>query len=263
MRKNLGKIILLLSVVIAVAAIMAIKPILFPPGIGQSCLHTLEEIDIAKQYWALENNRPAGAEVTLTDLHPNYLREIPQCHRGGAYILGKIGEVPTCSISNNPWHQRSYFLNYSREEFVAGKRVCFKGDARSTDAGPIVDNGQKSFVVHGLGAWPLFHRNRKVTVFGVLSDGPPYVITKATYERGYYVSSSYASCIAIAKSVEGAKGTWALEHQKSAESKISMSELIKLGYFNRLPHCDSGGIFVIGTVNDAPTCTLHGDILRF
>ena len=78
--------------------------------------------------------------------------------------------------------ERHYFLNDSREEFVAGKRVRFAGYARNTKTGPVVENDQKSYAVQGLHAWPLLERNRKVTVFGIVSRGPAYAITKATYD---------------------------------------------------------------------------------
>src|SRR5947209_2617110 len=111
-------------------AIATAKTLLFPSGIGESCYATLEEIDIAKQYWALENNQPLGTGVNLSDLHPRYLHKIPRCPRGGTYVMGRVGELPLCSVTNNPWHQRHYLLNYSRQEFVTGKRVRFAGYAR-------------------------------------------------------------------------------------------------------------------------------------
>src|SRR6266436_5771450 len=147
------------AVLVVLLAIITVKPFLFPSGMYESCFATLEGIDIAKQYWAVENNRPLGTAVTLSDLYPRYLSEKPECPRGGTYALGRIGEDPVCSIKSNPWHQRHYFLNYSREEFVAGKRTRFAGYARNTKTGPVVENGQRRFPVRGLHAWSLLERN--------------------------------------------------------------------------------------------------------
>jgi hypothetical protein len=248
---------------VGILTVLAVKPVVSPSGMWESCFGTLEEIDIAKQYWALENDKPRGSEVTPADLQPRYLRDMPRCAKGGTYVLGKIGDHPTCSIRNNPWHQRHYFLNYAREEFVTGKRVRFIGYATNSATGPLVQFGSRSYAVDSPHRWGLLSRNRKVTVFGALSAGPPYTITNATFERGYFPCSSYAACIATAKQLQGAKDTWALEKQKPGDASVKMSDLREMEYFRHLPRCDSGGIYIIGKVDDAPTCTLHGDVLKY
>jgi len=246
-----------------VVILVALAKVGFPPsGMWESCYTTLEDIDIAKRYWALENNRPPGSAVVLSDLYPRYLRDYPRCPRGGAYTVGKTGELPFCSVRGSPWHERHYFLNYCREEFVTGKRVRFAGRARNVNGKPVVDNGQKLFVIEGFKPWSLLQRNRKVTVFGVLSNGFPHVINSATYERGYFVSSSFAHCITIAKQVDGSKSLWEIEKRKTDDDKVQISELFQLGYFQELPHCDSGGVYIIESIDKRPTCTLHGDVLQ-
>lgn len=69
-----------------------------------ACINNLRIIDMAKQQWALENNKPADAVPTAEDLD----RFIPggfahlHCPRGGEYVIGKASDQPTCSI---PGHE--------------------------------------------------------------------------------------------------------------------------------------------------------------
>jgi len=65
-----------------------------------ACLINLRQLDAAKQQWALENRKAAGAEATMSDLAP-YLPKLPVCPAGGVYSLGKLGEAPTCSIKGH------------------------------------------------------------------------------------------------------------------------------------------------------------------
>lgn len=69
------------------------------------CINILRQIVAAKNEWALENGKTNGTVVTEEDLKPyiklNAKREFPKCPSGGKYILGRIGELPTCSIGTN------------------------------------------------------------------------------------------------------------------------------------------------------------------
>ena len=243
-------------------ALLAVKPALIPAGITEYCYGDLKAIDVAKQYWALENNKPAGSSVEWSDLVPKYMPETPRCSKGGTYTLGRIGELPACSVKDNPWHQRHYFLNYSDERFIVGRRVRFIGETKNTITGPFVGNGQEAFRVIGPGRWPLFDRDRKVTVFGVLSDGPPYAIAHASFQRGYFTPSSGEACLARLKQVEGAKSSWALEFRAPLDAAVTMSEMFQTNYFRSLLSCSDGaGIYIPEKLNERPRCRLHGDLL--
>ena len=61
------------------------------------CVNNLRQLDGAKQQWALENRRTKGDSATWEDVKP-YLKNPPVCSRGGTYILGRVGELPRCSI---------------------------------------------------------------------------------------------------------------------------------------------------------------------
>lgn len=68
-----------------------------------ACINNLRLIDGAKQQWALENNKTAGAVPTSQDILaylPN--QTVPVCPAGGQYTLNAAGQSPTCSI---PGHE--------------------------------------------------------------------------------------------------------------------------------------------------------------
>jgi hypothetical protein len=65
-------------------------------------MNILRQIYAAKQEWALENNKSAGAIPTEQDIAP-YIKldangNIPRCPSGGIYTIGAVGEPPSCSI---------------------------------------------------------------------------------------------------------------------------------------------------------------------
>jgi|GEM_PF-1663942 len=67
-----------------------------------ACINNLRQIDGAINEWALEKGKAKGAVVTEADIKP-YIKldasgNLPKCPAGGKYTLGKVGEVPTCSI---------------------------------------------------------------------------------------------------------------------------------------------------------------------
>jgi hypothetical protein len=69
---------------------------------ARACINTLRQLEIAKQMWAVDNNKSAGAIPTPQDLAP-YLKDnvFPACPSGGSYKLGAMNNVPTCSIASH------------------------------------------------------------------------------------------------------------------------------------------------------------------
>jgi hypothetical protein len=63
------------------------------------CINNLRLIDGAKQQWALEKQKPAGALLIAADLAP-YLKTpaLPACPAGGIYTLNPVGISPLCNI---------------------------------------------------------------------------------------------------------------------------------------------------------------------
>ncbi len=61
------------------------------------CMNNLHQIDMAKQTWALKENKEDGSPVTWEDL--KYMAESNlRCPKGGEYKLNPLGENPTCSV---------------------------------------------------------------------------------------------------------------------------------------------------------------------
>jgi hypothetical protein len=56
-------------------------------------------IDAAKQTWASKENKTTNDVPTWDDLKP-YLRiqGLPKCPDGGIYTIGRLDEMPRCSI---------------------------------------------------------------------------------------------------------------------------------------------------------------------
>ena len=64
-----------------------------------ACINNLRQIDAAKQEWALENNKTAGAIPTAQDLLPYFTDNLfPVCPAGGVYSINTVGVPPACSI---------------------------------------------------------------------------------------------------------------------------------------------------------------------
>ncbi len=72
-------------------------------AIENACINNLRQIEAAKSEWALGKNKTGGDVPTAQDLTP-YLTngKFPVCIAGGAYIIGAVSNLPTCSI---PGHQ--------------------------------------------------------------------------------------------------------------------------------------------------------------
>ncbi|MBI1334296.1 MAG: prepilin-type N-terminal cleavage/methylation domain-containing protein [Armatimonadetes bacterium] len=68
-----------------------------------SCIANLKQIDSAKEQWAMDNKKDAGASVAMTDLvgATLYLKANPSCPSGGTYTVDNIGTNPSCSVSGH------------------------------------------------------------------------------------------------------------------------------------------------------------------
>lgn len=70
-----------------------------------ACINNLRQIDAAKQQFALEQRKKVGDPVTEADIK-SYIKldatgNLPKCPAGGKYVIGKVGEIPTCSIDGH------------------------------------------------------------------------------------------------------------------------------------------------------------------
>jgi hypothetical protein len=75
------------------------------PPFCVTCINNLRQINAAKDEWALENGKTNGTVCTASDITPymklDAYRNFPKCPSGGTYTIGKISELPTCSLGTN------------------------------------------------------------------------------------------------------------------------------------------------------------------
>ncbi len=68
---------------------------------------------------------------------------------------------------------------------------------------------------------------------------------------------SLASCVTILKQIDGAKYTWALEHNKTTNDTPKNSDLFgPNAYIRGKERCPQGGIYTIGRVGERAQCSL-------
>jgi len=66
----------------------------------QSCINNLRQIDGASQQWALENHKMTSDVPAWSDIQP-YLKGPLSCPQGGTYILGRVQDLPKCSVAGH------------------------------------------------------------------------------------------------------------------------------------------------------------------
>ncbi len=70
-------------------------------------------------------------------------------------------------------------------------------------------------------------------------------------------SAQKAACIANLKTIEGAKGIWALEMKKNDTDVPTDADLFGADKNIRdKPSCPAGGTYTIGAVSEKPTCSV-------
>jgi prepilin-type N-terminal cleavage/methylation domain-containing protein len=73
----------------------------------RSCLKNLQEIESAKDRWAMEYKRASGSAVAEADIAGEFLKgNLPLCPSGGTYTIGNVDALPSCSthgtVASNP-----------------------------------------------------------------------------------------------------------------------------------------------------------------
>lgn len=65
---------------------------------ANACLNLLRQLAGAKEQWALEKQKPAGAQPTFEEVVA-YFKDgvLPACPAGGSFTLNVVGMAPTCS----------------------------------------------------------------------------------------------------------------------------------------------------------------------
>lgn len=73
-------------------------------------MDNLRNIELIKRDWANNENKTTNDTPSWDDLRPyfpiRWSNNIPICPSGGIYTIGRVGEIPTCSIGGyeHTWH---------------------------------------------------------------------------------------------------------------------------------------------------------------
>jgi len=65
---------------------------------ARTCVSNLLQIQSAKEQAAMEKRMANTDTPNMTDLAPDYMKQIPECPAGGTYSVNPISEDPTCSL---------------------------------------------------------------------------------------------------------------------------------------------------------------------
>ena len=75
-----------------------------------SCINRLRQIDGAKMQWALMHHKTTNDAPTWDDLRSYFIRtRLPLgCPDVGVYTIGRVGELPSCSIARHTEYWRAH-----------------------------------------------------------------------------------------------------------------------------------------------------------
>ena len=73
----------------------------------QTCGNQLKQIELAKQMWTEDKDKPEATVPTVADL-AGYFQggKLPKCPDGGSYVIGKVSENPRCSVAGHELPKR-------------------------------------------------------------------------------------------------------------------------------------------------------------
>jgi len=97
----------LVEIMIVVAIIGLLAAIAVPNYVGarkkaqqSACIRNLQQIDGAKEQWALEKKKSAGSPVVDAEVN-DYIKNVPKCPGGGTYSYGAVDTSPACTIEGH------------------------------------------------------------------------------------------------------------------------------------------------------------------
>jgi prepilin-type N-terminal cleavage/methylation domain-containing protein len=107
-----GKRAFTLVEIMVVVSIMALILAIAVPGFARArdnskakaCQYNLKQILCSKERWAMDNNRAPLDTPAMSDLAvPGvYMKGLPVCPGGGTYTVGRLDQLPTCSVGGVP-----------------------------------------------------------------------------------------------------------------------------------------------------------------
>jgi len=98
----MSKIIAFVVAVVVLVLAVALVPAFIRArntSASNACVNHLRQIAGAKEQWAVENRKTTNDIPSWADIKPFLSHaEVPQCPDGGTYIVGRVGELPRCSL---------------------------------------------------------------------------------------------------------------------------------------------------------------------
>jgi hypothetical protein len=91
----------------------------------------------------------------------------------------------------------------------------------------------------------------------VLFLGTALVFVFAAFQRAR-VQADKHTCINSLRVLDGAKSSWAKDNDKRTGDEVRAKDLAAYFRNGGMPQCDAGGIYAIGSVGTAPTCSIPG-----
>lgn len=71
-------------------------------SVKNHCINQVRQIDGAVERWAESKQKGAGSEVEIAAvIELLRSKKLPECPEGGAYRIGKVGEIPRCAIEEH------------------------------------------------------------------------------------------------------------------------------------------------------------------
>lgn len=96
-------VVLCIVAVILFLAVVNFFPVRKTTAGKPPCVNQLHQIDYCKKAWAMDKNKGENDIPSWNDLNSyvasGWTNGIPVCPKGGVYVVGRVGENPTCSIA--------------------------------------------------------------------------------------------------------------------------------------------------------------------
>jgi regulator of replication initiation timing len=84
------------------------------------------------------------------------------------------------------------------------------------------------------------------------------VAAVATTATAAAAAANRNTCLENLRLIDAAKQVWALDNSKDLKDVPTAQDLASYLKGNAMPLCPSGGIYTIGAMDEAPSCSVHG-----
>ena len=129
----------LIPVLVVLALIAVLAAMLLPATAAAkrkaqsiNIISNLKQLDLAKNMWAEENNKPGDAVATMDDLKPYLGKDFPQSIAGEKYDVGRVSEPVTADIDAEHAKQLGSLAKRLPSGGAGGEVVQYSSDGKLT-----------------------------------------------------------------------------------------------------------------------------------